>query len=93
MAEAELRCNFKHCRKCIDGMAWVTACSHIFCDEDGEVRKFAFTKEQEMKEKHVFSKATVYHTINIFRNILLKVQYVRRAKQVYAANRTFFGQI
>lgn len=41
MAEAELRCNFKHCRKAIEGMAWVTACSHVFCDEDGEVQKFS----------------------------------------------------
>ncbi len=30
-------CNLKNCNKCLEsGYAWVTACSHIFCNEDGE---------------------------------------------------------
>lgn len=33
--EAEVVCNFKKCRKRLSKMAWVTSCSHIFCDEDG----------------------------------------------------------
>ncbi|XP_061433328.1 E3 ubiquitin-protein ligase CCNB1IP1 isoform X1 [Lethenteron reissneri] len=28
-------CNIKTCRSKISGFAWVTSCSHIFCDEDG----------------------------------------------------------
>ena len=32
-----INCNLKHCNKCLDsGYAWVTSCSHIFCNEDGE---------------------------------------------------------
>ncbi|KRX85257.1 E3 ubiquitin-protein ligase CCNB1IP1 [Trichinella sp. T6] len=33
--ENGLLCNFKHCRKKLEGHAWVTVCSHIFCDHDG----------------------------------------------------------
>ncbi|CAH1774320.1 unnamed protein product [Owenia fusiformis] len=42
--EADLCCNFKRCRKRLSTFAWVTSCSHIFCDEDG-TREFneAFT--------------------------------------------------
>ncbi|KAL5477754.1 hypothetical protein EMCRGX_G024592 [Ephydatia muelleri] len=31
----DLVCNFKKCRKRLSTFAWVTSCSHIFCDEDG----------------------------------------------------------
>ena len=32
-----LTCNLRRCNKCLDsGYAWVTACAHIFCNEDGE---------------------------------------------------------
>ncbi|XP_066295784.1 E3 ubiquitin-protein ligase CCNB1IP1-like [Branchiostoma lanceolatum] len=31
----DLICNFKKCRKRLTAFAWVTSCSHIFCDEDG----------------------------------------------------------
>ncbi|ESP00316.1 hypothetical protein LOTGIDRAFT_140959 [Lottia gigantea] len=30
-----LICNFPKCRKELDTFAWVTSCSHIFCDDDG----------------------------------------------------------
>jgi zinc-RING finger domain len=30
-----IMCNFKGCRKVLRKTAWVTSCSHIFCDEDG----------------------------------------------------------
>ncbi|XP_071965795.1 E3 ubiquitin-protein ligase CCNB1IP1-like [Antedon mediterranea] len=33
--DCEMVCNFKKCRKQLSGFAWVTSCSHIFCDEDG----------------------------------------------------------
>ncbi|XP_065067776.1 E3 ubiquitin-protein ligase CCNB1IP1-like isoform X2 [Rhopilema esculentum] len=35
MADSELVCNFRKCRKRLTEYAWVTSCSHIFCDEDG----------------------------------------------------------
>ncbi|XP_071794474.1 E3 ubiquitin-protein ligase CCNB1IP1-like [Asterias amurensis] len=31
----DMVCNFKKCRKRLSSFAWVTSCSHIFCDEDG----------------------------------------------------------
>ncbi|KAH3796480.1 E3 ubiquitin-protein ligase CCNB1IP1-like [Dreissena polymorpha] len=31
----DLICNFKKCRKRLTDIAYVTACSHVFCDEDG----------------------------------------------------------
>ncbi|XP_022782786.1 E3 ubiquitin-protein ligase CCNB1IP1-like [Stylophora pistillata] len=31
----DLLCNFRKCRKRLNTHAWVTSCSHIFCDEDG----------------------------------------------------------
>lgn len=37
--ESELVCNHKKCRKRVEAYAWITSCSHIFCDEDG-VREF-----------------------------------------------------
>ncbi|XP_062586683.1 E3 ubiquitin-protein ligase CCNB1IP1-like [Saccostrea cucullata] len=37
--ESELVCNHKKCRKRVEAFAWITSCSHIFCDEDG-VREF-----------------------------------------------------
>eukprot|EP01135_Chromosphaera_perkinsii_P005001 Nk52_evm10s309 gene=Nk52_evmTU10s309 len=33
--EGELICNYAKCRKPLNTTAWVTSCSHIFCDEDG----------------------------------------------------------
>uniref|UniRef100_A0A915L4X4 RING-type domain-containing protein n=1 Tax=Romanomermis culicivorax TaxID=13658 RepID=A0A915L4X4_ROMCU len=37
MTEPDLHCNQKNCRKLLDGgFAWVTSCSHIFCEQDGE---------------------------------------------------------
>ncbi|XP_021349651.1 E3 ubiquitin-protein ligase CCNB1IP1-like isoform X2 [Mizuhopecten yessoensis] len=33
--DGELICNYKKCRKRLNSFAWVTSCSHIFCDEDG----------------------------------------------------------
>jgi len=35
MSEINLVCNFKKCRKALNTFAWVTSCSHIFCDYDG----------------------------------------------------------
>ncbi|KAK3587000.1 hypothetical protein CHS0354_026720 [Potamilus streckersoni] len=33
--ERSLRCNKKTCRKILEKFAYVTSCSHIFCEEDG----------------------------------------------------------
>ncbi|XP_025078460.1 E3 ubiquitin-protein ligase CCNB1IP1-like isoform X2 [Pomacea canaliculata] len=33
--EEELICNYRKCRKRLTSFAWVTSCSHIFCDADG----------------------------------------------------------
>ncbi|XP_065183274.1 E3 ubiquitin-protein ligase CCNB1IP1-like isoform X1 [Sycon ciliatum] len=33
--DSDLTCNLKKCRKPLTSFAWVTSCSHIFCDEDG----------------------------------------------------------
>nr|XP_048291544.1 E3 ubiquitin-protein ligase CCNB1IP1 [Myodes glareolus]XP_048291545.1 E3 ubiquitin-protein ligase CCNB1IP1 [Myodes glareolus]XP_048291546.1 E3 ubiquitin-protein ligase CCNB1IP1 [Myodes glareolus]XP_048291547.1 E3 ubiquitin-protein ligase CCNB1IP1 [Myodes glareolus]XP_048291548.1 E3 ubiquitin-protein ligase CCNB1IP1 [Myodes glareolus]XP_048291549.1 E3 ubiquitin-protein ligase CCNB1IP1 [Myodes glareolus] len=33
--EDMLLCNYRKCRLKLSGYAWVTACSHIFCDEHG----------------------------------------------------------
>eukprot|EP00118_Oscarella_pearsei_P006060 m.27682 g.27682 ORF g.27682 m.27682 type:complete len:311 (+) comp30276_c0_seq1:75-1007(+) len=38
--EVDLVCNHKRCRKRLGKYAWVTSCSHIFCDEDG-TREFS----------------------------------------------------
>ncbi|CAI6343008.1 unnamed protein product [Macrosiphum euphorbiae] len=35
MSETNLICNYKKCRKDLNSFAWVTSCSHIFCDYDG----------------------------------------------------------
>jgi len=35
MTDNDLVCNFKKCRKRLTNTAWVTSCSHTFCDEDG----------------------------------------------------------
>lgn len=30
-------CNLRTCNRCLDdGYAWITVCSHVFCNEDGE---------------------------------------------------------
>ncbi|KAF4517763.1 hypothetical protein B566_EDAN002968, partial [Ephemera danica] len=36
MSDTELVCNSKKCRKRIVSHAWVTSCSHVFCEDDGE---------------------------------------------------------
>lgn len=36
MATEGLICNMKGCRKGISGKAYVTSCSHVFCEEDGQ---------------------------------------------------------
>ncbi|XP_078060928.1 E3 ubiquitin-protein ligase CCNB1IP1-like [Mustelus asterias] len=35
MCEDGLLCNFSRCRARLSGFAWVTACSHVFCDRHG----------------------------------------------------------
>lgn len=35
MCDDRLLCNFPKCRAKLNGRAWVTACSHIFCDQHG----------------------------------------------------------
>ncbi|KAG9331849.1 hypothetical protein JZ751_016875, partial [Albula glossodonta] len=35
LGEDSLLCNFPKCRAVLTGFAWVTACSHAFCDQHG----------------------------------------------------------
>ncbi|XP_038643608.1 E3 ubiquitin-protein ligase CCNB1IP1-like [Scyliorhinus canicula] len=35
LCEDSLLCNLPGCRCCLSGFAWVTACSHVFCDQHG----------------------------------------------------------
>lgn len=35
LCEDMLLCNYRKCRIRLSGYAWVTACSHIFCDQHG----------------------------------------------------------
>nr|XP_055197832.1 E3 ubiquitin-protein ligase CCNB1IP1 isoform X1 [Nyctereutes procyonoides] len=35
LCEDMLLCNYRRCRLKLSGYAWVTACSHIFCDQHG----------------------------------------------------------
>lgn len=35
MCDDTLLCNFPKCRAKLTGFAWVTACSHVFCDQHG----------------------------------------------------------
>ncbi|KAF7664276.1 hypothetical protein LDENG_00182910 [Lucifuga dentata] len=35
LCEDTLLCNFPKCRVKLSGFAWVTACSHVFCDQHG----------------------------------------------------------
>ena len=35
LCEDMLLCNYRKCRIKLSGHAWVTACSHIFCDQHG----------------------------------------------------------
>ncbi|XP_069044819.1 E3 ubiquitin-protein ligase CCNB1IP1 [Lepisosteus oculatus] len=35
LCEDALLCNFPKCRGKLSGFAWVTACSHVFCDQHG----------------------------------------------------------
>jgi E3 ubiquitin-protein ligase CCNP1IP1 len=36
MADMDLFCNNKKCRKRLTTCAWITSCSHAFCDEDAD---------------------------------------------------------
>ncbi|XP_071513822.1 E3 ubiquitin-protein ligase CCNB1IP1-like isoform X2 [Panulirus ornatus] len=36
MVDSELFCNFRSCRRPLRDVAWVTFCSHIFCDVHGQ---------------------------------------------------------
>lgn len=44
MSEINLICNYKKCRVVLKTFAWVTSCSHIFCDRDGS-RTFNLEKK------------------------------------------------
>lgn len=35
LCDDTLLCNYPKCRAKLSGLAWVTACSHVFCDEHG----------------------------------------------------------
>lgn len=35
LCDDALLCNFPKCRTKLNGFAWVTACSHVFCDQHG----------------------------------------------------------
>lgn len=35
MSEINLICNYKKCRVILNTYAWVTSCSHVFCDSHG----------------------------------------------------------
>lgn len=35
LCDDTLLCNFPKCRTKLSGFAWVTACSHVFCDQHG----------------------------------------------------------
>ncbi|XP_068164314.1 E3 ubiquitin-protein ligase CCNB1IP1 isoform X2 [Antennarius striatus] len=35
LCDDALLCNFPKCRTTLNGFAWVTACSHVFCDQHG----------------------------------------------------------
>ena len=35
LCDDTLLCNFPKCRAKLYGFAWVTACSHVFCDQHG----------------------------------------------------------
>lgn len=35
MSEINLVCNYKKCRVTLNSFAWVTSCSHVFCDNHG----------------------------------------------------------
>lgn len=44
MSDIYLVCNYKRCRVVLKTIAWVTSCSHIFCDNDGS-RTFSREKK------------------------------------------------
>lgn len=44
MSEVNLICNYRKCRVVLNTFAWVTSCSHIFCDRDGS-RTFSQEKK------------------------------------------------
>lgn len=33
MTEVNLFCNYKNCRSPLTTVAWITSCSHVFCNE------------------------------------------------------------
>uniref|UniRef100_A0A665V724 Cyclin B1 interacting protein 1 n=1 Tax=Echeneis naucrates TaxID=173247 RepID=A0A665V724_ECHNA len=35
LCDDTLLCNFPKCRTKLSGFAWITACSHVFCDQHG----------------------------------------------------------
>uniref|UniRef100_A0A8D2ZZN8 RING-type domain-containing protein n=1 Tax=Scophthalmus maximus TaxID=52904 RepID=A0A8D2ZZN8_SCOMX len=35
LCDDTLLCNFPKCRTKLSGFAWVTTCSHVFCDQHG----------------------------------------------------------
>ncbi|KAF6210605.1 hypothetical protein GE061_013711 [Apolygus lucorum] len=37
MAKPFMNCNFKNCGAALTKFAWITRCSHVFCDEHGEM--------------------------------------------------------
>lgn len=47
MTDGDLICNFKKCRKVLSGTAYITRCSHAFCEEDGikEIESQSFEKK------------------------------------------------
>lgn len=47
MTDGELLCNFQKCRKVLVGTAYITRCSHAFCEEDGlkEIEAQTFEKK------------------------------------------------
>lgn len=45
MSQINLICNFKHCRKTLLETAYMTSCSHLFCNE----HVLNITTKQELK--------------------------------------------
>ncbi|XP_067012439.1 E3 ubiquitin-protein ligase CCNB1IP1 [Anabrus simplex] len=46
MTDLDIFCNFHKCRKRLNTTAWVTSCSHAFCEEDGN-RAFSDSNNNE----------------------------------------------
>jgi E3 ubiquitin-protein ligase CCNP1IP1 len=61
----DMVCNFNECRKPLKSFAWVTSCSHAFCEEHGD-RDFADASNRSEKlcpacETHLTEKYDVVH--------------------------------